>query len=695
MLVVLLPITGVLFSWIFGRYLGRIGVLFLTILCVGSAWFLSILFLFSCLFGINNSFVISQWITSDAISIAWGFHLNSLTAVMFVLVLTVSLIVHLYSIAYMGEDPGVMRFFTYLSFFTAFMLILVSADNLVLLFVGWEGVGLCSYLLINFWFTRLQANKAAMKAIIVNRVGDLGFILAIVAIYMTFRSLNFDVIFAISPYVSSGNLAIIGFLFIIAATGKSAQFTLHTWLPDAMEGPTPVSALIHAATMVTAGVFLLIRCSPLLEYSGFLLPLMASLGAITALFSATVGVVQNDIKRVIAYSTCSQLGYMIIIAGLTQFNVSLFHLYNHGFFKILLFLSAGSIIHALGGEQDMRKMGGLAQRLPFLYTVMIIASFALMGIPFLTGFYSKDVILEAAFSKGDWTSLFVYWLGGLTAALTSFYSLRLIYLTFWVHSAISKDSTNNLHPITNIELVVLSILASGSLLIGFGSRDFFNGVGTDFFGNNISSTPSTFLMEMETLPIIIKLLPFILSSAGALISMLLLSQSHWLIMWSQSLSVFKFLSNKWYFNLLQNFYASRYILLAGHAAIWLMDRYLLEQIGSVKYALFGQERTLTMNAHTWSNYNVQSMHSTQVNTQFLARFYTWTIWNWARANESILISELITLNNATNRNIIFWKLSLWSGSLFWRALNSGFIPDMLTSMLYVILLGFGISQILL
>jgi len=254
----------------------------------------------------------------------------------------------------------------------------------------------------------LQANKAAMKAIVMNRVGDYAFVLAVVATYMNFRSLDFNVIFAASPYMSTTNLQIIGLLFLVAATGKSAQFGLHGWLPDAMEGPTPVSALIHAATMVTAGVFLLIRCSPMLEYSGFVLIAMTILGAVTALFSATVGMVQNDIKRVIAYSTCSQLGYMVMIAGLTQFNVSLFHLYNHAFFKALLFLSAGSIIHALSNEQDMRKFGGLTQRLPFLYMVITVASLALMGIPFLTGFYSKDVILEAAFVKGDLTSLFAY-----------------------------------------------------------------------------------------------------------------------------------------------------------------------------------------------------------------------------------------------------------------------------------------------
>ena len=684
---------AVLFSWLTGRWIGRTGVLSLTTVGVGISWVLAVNYLFTCLLGNHNSFVLSSWINSDLMSINWGFHFDSLTAVMFVLVLTVSFIVHMYSIAYMGEDPGVARFFSYLSLFTVFMLVLVSSDNLVLLFMGWEGVGLMSYLLINFWFTRLQANKAAMKAIIVNRIGDYAFVLAIVAVYMTFRSLNFDVIFSCSPYVSSWNLSIIGILLVIAATGKSAQFTLHTWLPDAMEGPTPVSALIHAATMVTAGVFLLIRCSPLLEYAGNVLPLMAMLGAITALFSASVGMVQNDIKRVIAYSTCSQLGYMVMITGLSQFNVSLFHLYNHGFFKALLFLSAGSIIHALSGEQDMRKMGGLGQRLPFAYLVMMIASLALMGIPFLTGFYSKDVILEAAFTKGDWTALFAYWFGGLTAVITAFYSFRLIYLTFWVRTAATKYTIEHQHPMTNIELLGLSILAMCSILIGFVSRDFFSGVGTNFFGNTVASTPTTILMEMETLPVGIKLLPFIGSTAGALASVVLLTQSNWLAMWSQSLSMFKFFANKWYFNMLQNFYVSRWVLVSGHTAIWLMDSYLLEQLGSAKHSFFSSEKTLSIGSHQWSNYLTQNSVPTKVNVHFAARFYTWAIWNWARANEFVLTNNSSYFSNLINRSVVFWKLSLWSGSLFWKSLNSGFIPDMIASMLYVVLLGFGISHI--
>jgi NADH-ubiquinone oxidoreductase chain 5 len=420
---------------------------------------------------------------------------------------------------------------------------------------------------------------------------------------------------------------------------------------------------------------------------------MAILGAITALFSATVGMIQNDIKRVIAYSTCSQLGYMVMIAGLTQFNVSLFHLYNHAFFKALLFLSAGSIIHALSNEQDMRKMGGLSQRLPFLYAVITVASLALMGIPFLTGFYSKDVILEAAFIKADLTALFAYWFGGLTAIITAFYSFRLIYLTFWVRTAATKNSIEHQHPMTNIELLGLSILALSSMFIGFASRDFFNGVGTGFFSNNVAASPVTVLMEMETLPVVIKLLPFIGSTAGAAASIVLLSQSNWLAMWASNLNMFKFLANKWYFNMLQNMYVSRYVMLAGYAAIWLMDRYLLEQIGSWKNTLFMQKETMISGAYHRDNYLAQVSRPSLVNVYFAARFYTWTIWQWVRGSEFNLVTSNSSYFDLIRSKLTYWKLTLWSSNLFWRALNTGYIPNMIASMLYIILLGFGVFYI--
>lgn len=447
--------------------------------------------------------------------------------------------------------------------------------------------------------------------------------------------------------------------------------------------------------MVTAGVFLLIRCSPLFAYTGEVLTVMTVLGGVTALFSATVGLVQNDIKRVIAYSTCSQLGYMVMIAGLAQYNISLFHLFNHAFFKALLFLSAGSIIHALSNEQDMRKMAGMAQRLPFLYVVITIASLALMGIPFLTGFYSKDLILEVAFvnSSRGFTSLFAYWFGGLTAMLTAFYSFRLIYLTFWVRTSAPKFAVVHQHPMTTIELVGLSTLTLASLFIGYVCRDFFTGAGSPFFGNQIASTPANILMEMETLPVWIKLLPFIVSTAGALAAIALLSQSNWLSSWSSNLATFKFLANKWYFNMIQNMYVSRFVVLAGYASIWLMDRYMLEQIGGWKNAIFSKKSTSQIGVHSSDSYASQVLASNAVNVHFMARFYTWAIWSWARSNAYNSVNLLNTGNSIHDylrSKLVYWKVTLWANSLFWRALNTGLIPNIISSMLYLILLGFGI-----
>ena len=359
---------------------------------------------------------------------------------MLIVVTFISFLVHIYSIGYMSADPHIPRFMSYLSLFTFFMLILISANNFVQMFVGWEGVGLCSYLLINFWFSRIQANKAAIKAMLVNRVGDFGLALGIIAIYSLFKSVDYSIVFAMSKHFESSifqvlnlefnYLTIICILLFIGAIGKSAQLGLHTWLPDAMEGPTPVSALIHAATMVTAGIFLLARCSPLFEYAPNALIFVAIIGALTAFFAAATGLLQNDIKRVIAYSTCSQLGYMVFACGLSNYSVGIFHLANHAFFKALLFLSAGSVIHALSDEQDMRKMGGLRKLLPFTYAMIFIGSLSLMGFPFLTGFYSKDVILELTYAKYTSLSYIIYWLGTISAFLTAFYSIRLIYLVF-------------------------------------------------------------------------------------------------------------------------------------------------------------------------------------------------------------------------------------------------------------------------
>ena len=390
---------------------------------------------------------------------------------MLIVITGVSALVHIYSTGYMAGDPHIPRFMSYLSLFTFLMIVLVTSDNYVQLFIGWEGVGLCSYLLINFWLTRIKANKAAMKAMLINRVGDIGLVLAMLMLFKEFGGLDFSTIYSLlaSPVVNKENITIICIILFLGAVGKSAQLGLHTWLPDAMEGPTPVSALIHAATMVTAGVFLIIRSGPLFECSPLALTIVTFLGALTAFFAATIGVVQNDLKRVVAYSTCSQLGYMVMICGLSNYSTSLFHLMNHAFFKALLFLSAGSVIHAVSDEQDMRKMGGLIKIIPFTYTMILIGSLSLMGFPYLTGFYSKDLILELTYDR--YYIAFAYWLGSFSALLTTFYSIRLIYLTFITNTNSKKEVFMGAHePSLNIT-IPLVLLAFGSIGVGYWAKE--------------------------------------------------------------------------------------------------------------------------------------------------------------------------------------------------------------------------------
>ena len=401
---------------------------------------------------------------------------DSLTVVMLIVVTFISSLVHLYSISYMSEDPHSPRFMCYLSIFTFFMLMLVTGDNFLQLFLGWEGVGLASYLLIHFWFTRLQADKAAIKAMLVNRVGDFGLALGIFGCFTLFQTVDFSTIFACASAPRNewifcnmrfNAITLICILLFIGAVGKSAQIGLHTWLPDAMEGPTPVSALIHAATMVTAGVFMIARCSPLFEYSPTALIVITFAGAMTSFLAATTGILQNDLKRVIAYSTCSQLGYMIFACGISNYSVSVFHLMNHAFFKALLFLSAGSVIHAMSDEQDMRKMGGLASSFPLTYAMMLIGSLSLIGFPFLTGFYSKDVILELAYTKYTISGNFAFWLGSVSVLFTSYYSFRLLFLTFLVPTNSFGRDRLRCHDAPIPMAIPLILLALGSLFVGY------------------------------------------------------------------------------------------------------------------------------------------------------------------------------------------------------------------------------------
>ncbi len=538
---------------------------------------------------------------------------------MIVVVGTVSTLVHMYSYGYMSGDPHLSRFMSYLSFFTFFMLMLVTADNFIQLFLGWEGVGLCSYLLIGFWSTRIQANKSAIKALILNKIGDFGVLIAIVLVFLVFQSVDFSTVFALVPFFFNKTvfflfwevnvITLICFLFFIGAVGKSAQLGLHTWLPDAMEGPTPVSALIHAATMVTAGVFLIIRCSPLFEYSPTMLSVITFVGALTAFFAATAGTVQNDLKKVIAYSTCSQLGYMVFSCGLSGYAVSLFHLANHAFFKALLFLSAGCVIHSLSDEQDMRRMGGLVKLLPLTYTLFLIGTLALTGFPFLTGFYSKDVILEIAYTHYSVSSLFSYWLGTLTAGFTAFYSFRLLYLTFLSENNAYKSVMKNVHESSWVMILPLMVLVFGSIFVGYLAKDLFLGLGSDAFLNSIFVHPKNLIfIDAEFIPYHIKLIPLVFSFSGIFLcfffySFLLKLESFWFNAYdSKNLNIvkvhhflYKFYNKKWFFDTVYNLFIGYPLLKFGYNVTFkLMDKGVIEFFGPYGLSLLGYESSFFM-----------------------------------------------------------------------------------------------------
>ncbi len=501
--IIFLPLLGFLFCFLLGKQFNykvyQISTTSILFLCTLFSWIIFIQF-------INNKqteiIFILNWITSGNFIVDWSIRLDTLTAVMFIVVTTVSACVHLYSIGYMEEDPSKIRFMGYLSLFTFFMLVLVSSNNLLQMFFGWEGVGLASYLLIGFWHHKDSANKAAIKAFVVNRVGDFGYAIGIAGIFYIFGTISFDSIFSQVDQFSEHQIQFLSFSFptldflcfllFIGAMGKSAQLGLHTWLPDAMEGPTPVSALIHAATMVTAGVFLVARMSPLYEFATFTNLFITFIGAATAIFAASIALTQNDIKRVIAYSTCSQLGYMFFAAGVGAYNASIFHLTTHAFFKALLFLSAGSVIHAMHHEQDMRKMGGLFKKIPFTASMMWIGSLAIIGFPYLSGYYSKESILENAFYASNGIAYFAYLVGILTALLTAFYSWRLLFLTFHGENRSNNKTYDHAHESPLVMTAPLFILAIGSIFSGIFFADYFIGYyKKEFWDNAILLTESS------------------------------------------------------------------------------------------------------------------------------------------------------------------------------------------------------------
>jgi NADH-ubiquinone oxidoreductase chain 5 len=516
---------------------------------------------------------------------------------MLLVVSGVSALVHLYSIEYLNGDPFQARFMGYLSLFTGFMLVLVSADNFLVMFFGWEGIGLASFLLIGFWYTRIQAGKSAIKAMLINRIGDLGLALSISAIFLTFKTLDYLTVFSLTPSVINNtisflsfdfdNLTIIAFLIFFGALGKSAQIGLHVWLPDAMEGPTPVSALIHAATLVTAGVFLIIRCCVIFENSHVLF-IVVMFGALTAFFASSVGIVQNDLKRVIAFSTCSQLGYMVFSSGLSHYSIALFHLANHALFKALLFLSAGCIIHGACDEQDFRRMGSLIRFFPVSYVMVLIGSMALIGFPFLTGFYSKDAVLEVAISKHNFLGNFAHMLGCLAALCTSFYSFRLIFLTFINKTNVFKPYVNFIHDGPILMIFPLLLLSFGAIFVGFITRDAVIGLGSTFFGNAIFNNNFDFNhIDSEFLSASLKNIPFICTLLGFVLSIVLINC--WAVsknvvysfkLTSTYRSIYTFLTQKWHFDQLISELLTVNLMNVGYRITFLLiDKGNIEMFG--------------------------------------------------------------------------------------------------------------------
>jgi len=596
LLLVFLSIIGSCLAGLFGRYLGSWGSAFITTGCLFLSLLLSLFAFYEvALVGCFVYIKLTTWISSEVLNVDWGFMFDSLTVTMCVVVTFVSFLVHLYSTEYMSHDPHLSRFMSYLSLFTFFMLILVTADNFVQMFVGWEGVGLCSYLLINFWFTRIQANKAAIKAMIINRIGDFCLLIGMLLIFINFKAIDYATVAVLAPFFKTTTvnflnlnvhlLSVIGIFLFLGAVGKSAQLGLHTWLPDAMEGPTPVSALIHAATMVTAGVFLLARSSFIYEHVNNVLGFITIIGALTSIFASTTGLVQNDMKRVIAYSTCSQLGYMVFACGLSNYSVGIFHLSNHAFFKALLFLSAGSVIHAVNDEQDMRKIGGLKKLVPFTYSMMVIGSLALIGFPFLTGFYSKDLILEISYGKYSLLGYLSYFLGTFGAFLTAFYSTRLLYLTFLSKPTGHKQVICYAYDSGPQITVALGCLAIPSIIVGYYTKDMIVGVGSHFFGTAIYVNMQNFnLFDAEFIPLFYKTLPVNLSLFGLILAFVLYNfRSKFLFKIKTSMlgkKIYNFLNRKWFFDKIYNEYFGQFFFKFGYSISYkFIDRGIFEILG--------------------------------------------------------------------------------------------------------------------
>ena len=618
--IITLPLLGSIVSGFFGRKIGVSGAQFITCTSVIVTTLLAIVAFFEV--GLNNipvSINLFRWIDSESLNVLWGFHFDSLTVSMLIPVLIVSSLVHIYSIGYMSHDPHNQRFFSYLSLFTFMMIILITANNFLLMFVGWEGVGICSYLLVSFWFTRIAANQSSMSAFLTNRVGDCFLTIGMFAILWSFGNIDYSTVFSLAPFVNENIVTIIGICLLIGAMAKSSQVGLHVWLPMAMEGPTPVSALIHAATMVTAGVYLLMRTSPLIEYSSTVLILCLWLGAITTVFSSLIGLFQQDIKKVIAYSTMSQLGMMVIAVGLSSYNIALFHLVNHAFYKGLLFLGAGAVIHAVADNQDFRKYGGLRAYLPLTYSVMLIASLSLVAFPFMTGFYSKDFILESAYGQFYFSGTVIYFIATIGAMFTTLYSVKVLYLTFLTNPngprsnydyypkylADNSNDTTMLKSKNKRNISVahegdifmslpLILLAIFSIFFGYITKDIFIGLGSGFFSDNSLFIHPTHEIMLDTefaVPTLFKLLPLIftisLSGLAIIISEFLPRTLIGFKFSRLGYNIFGFFNQRFLIEFFYNKYITGLVLDLGGQTTKILDKGSVELLGP-----YGLERGL-------------------------------------------------------------------------------------------------------
>ena len=659
--IITLPLSGAIVSGFFGRKVGVSGAQLITCLSIIITTLLAIIAFFEV--GLNNitvSINLFRWVDSESLNVLWSFHFDSLTISMLIPVLIVSSLVHVYSIGYMSHDPHNQRFFSYLSLFTFMMIILVTANNFLLMFVGWEGVGICSYLLVSFWFTRIAANQSSISAFLTNRVGDCFLTIGMFAILWSFGNIDYSTVFSLAPFINENIVTIIGICLLIGAMAKSSQVGLHVWLPLAMEGPTPVSALIHAATMVTAGVYLLMRTSPLIEYSSTVLILCLWLGAITTVFSSFIGLFQQDIKKVIAYSTMSQLGMMVIAVGLSSYNVALFHLVNHAFYKGLLFLGAGAVIHAVSDNQDFRKYGGLRLFLPLTYSVMLIASLSLVAFPFMTGFYSKDFILESAYGQFYFSSTIVYFIATIGAMFTTLYSVKVLYLTFLTNPngpIVNYKDLPSSHAAQEGDIFMsfpLVILAIFSIFFGYISKDIFLGLGSGFFADNsifIHPIREIMLNTEFAVPSLFKLLPLFFTFSLS-ITAIVLSEFMPKVIINFKLSkmgynIFSFFNQRFFIEFLYNKYITGLVLKLGGQTTKVLDKGSVELLGP-----YGLEKGLLLLSKNISalNTGVITSYALYILVGFIFYIFIPYLSLFDNALFLLILLSLITMVIANNKS---------------------------------------------